>query len=34
MKTFSAKTHEADRKWIVVDAEGVVVGRLATFIAM
>jgi large subunit ribosomal protein L13 len=34
MKTFSAKTHEADRKWIVVDASGVVVGRLATFIAM
>ena len=34
MKTFSAKTHEADRKWIVVDAEGAVVGRLATFIAM
>ena len=34
MKTFSAKTHEADRKWIVVDAEGAVVGRLASFIAM
>lgn len=34
MKTFSAKTHEADRKWIVIDAAGVVVGRLATFIAM
>ncbi len=31
--TKSAKTAEADRKWIVVDAEGVVVGRLATFIA-
>jgi large subunit ribosomal protein L13 len=34
MKTFSAKTHEADRKWIVVDAEGAVVGRLASFIAL
>lgn len=34
MKTFSAKTHEAEHKWIVVDAAGVVVGRLATFIAM
>jgi large subunit ribosomal protein L13 len=34
MKTFSAKTHEADRKWIVVDADGAVVGRLASFIAM
>ena len=31
--TKSAKTAEADRKWIVVDAEGAVVGRLATFIA-
>jgi large subunit ribosomal protein L13 len=31
--TKSAKTADADRKWIVVDAEGVVVGRLATFIA-
>lgn len=34
MYTKSAKTAEADRKWIVVDAENVVVGRLATFIAM
>jgi large subunit ribosomal protein L13 len=33
MKTFSAKTHEANRKWIVIDATDVVVGRLATFIA-
>ena len=31
--TKSAKTADADRKWIVVDAEGAVVGRLATFIA-
>ena len=31
--TKSAKTADADRKWIVVDAEGVVVVRLATFIA-
>ncbi len=31
--THSAKTADADRKWIVVDAEGAVVGRLATFIA-
>lgn len=31
--TKSAKTAEADRKWIVIDADGVVVGRLATFIA-
>jgi large subunit ribosomal protein L13 len=34
MKTQFAKTHEAEHKWIVVDAEGVVVGRLASFIAM
>ena len=33
MYTKSAKTADADRKWIVVDADGVVVGRLATFIA-
>lgn len=33
MKTFSAKPAELEKKWIVVDAEGVVVGRLATFIA-
>ncbi len=33
MYTKSAKTAEADRKWIVVDADGAVVGRLATFIA-
>lgn len=31
--THSAKTADADRKWIVVDATGAVVGRLATFIA-
>lgn len=28
------KTAEVDKKWILIDAEGVVVGRLATFIAM
>ena len=33
MKTYSAKPAEIEKKWIVVDAEGVVVGRLATFIA-
>jgi large subunit ribosomal protein L13 len=33
MKTFVAKEHEVDRKWIVVDAEGKVLGRLAAAIA-
>jgi large subunit ribosomal protein L13 len=33
MKTYFAKPAEVENKWIVVDAEGVVVGRLASFIA-
>jgi large subunit ribosomal protein L13 len=33
MKTFVAKPGEVDKKWIVIDAEGLVVGRLATIIA-
>ena len=32
--TASLKPADVEKKWIVVDAEGVVVGRLATFIAM
>ena len=32
--TAALKPSEVDKKWIVIDAEGVVVGRLATFIAM
>lgn len=34
MKTFSAKPAEIERKWIVIDAEGVVLGRLASKVAM
>jgi large subunit ribosomal protein L13 len=34
MKTYSAKTGEVEKKWILIDAEGLVVGRLATLIAM
>jgi large subunit ribosomal protein L13 len=34
MKTFTAKPAETQHNWIVVDAEGAVVGRLASFIAM
>jgi large subunit ribosomal protein L13 len=33
MKTFSLKTAEVEKKWILIDAEGLVVGRLAAFIA-
>jgi len=32
-KTYSAKPEEVERKWYVVDAEGQVLGRLATQIA-
>jgi large subunit ribosomal protein L13 len=34
MKTFSIKPAEVDKKWIVIDAEGLVVGRLASIVAM
>ena len=33
MKTYSAKPGEVEKKWIVIDAQGLVVGRLATIIA-
>ncbi len=33
MKTISAKASEIERKWNVVDAEGVVLGRLAAVVA-
>ncbi len=33
MKTYSAKPADAVNKWVVIDAEGVVVGRLASYIA-
>ncbi|MGR3722266.1 50S ribosomal protein L13 [Abyssibius alkaniclasticus] len=34
MKTFSAKPADIDKKWILIDAEGIVLGRLATIVAM
>lgn len=34
MKTYSAKASEIEKKWVVIDAEGLVVGRLATLVAM
>lgn len=33
MKTTMAKANEVDRKWYVIDAEGKVLGRLATEVA-
>jgi large subunit ribosomal protein L13 len=33
MKTWTAKPHEIERRWYVVDAEGQTLGRLATRIA-
>jgi len=33
MKTFSATPKDIDRRWFVVDADGMVLGRLATEIA-
>ncbi|WP_460273489.1 50S ribosomal protein L13 [Celeribacter sp. ULVN23_4] len=34
MKTFSATPADVDKKWIIIDAEGVVLGRLASIVAM
>ena len=34
MKTFSAKPAEVTKKWVLIDAKGLVVGRLATIVAM
>lgn len=34
MKTFSAKPAEVTKKWVIIDATGLVVGRLATLVAM
>jgi large subunit ribosomal protein L13 len=34
MKTYSAKPAEVDKKWVMIDATGLVVGRLASIVAM
>ena len=34
MKTFSATPADIDKKWIIIDAEGVVLGRLASIVAL
>ena len=33
MKTYSAKPAEVEKKWVLIDADGLVVGRLAALIA-
>jgi large subunit ribosomal protein L13 len=34
MKTYTAKPADIDKTWIIIDAEGIVLGRLASVIAM
>ena len=34
MKTFTAKPADIEKKWILIDAEGLVLGRLASIVAM
>src|ERR1700754_991722 len=34
MKTYSAKAADIEKKWVVIDADGLVVGRLASIIAL
>ena len=34
MKTYTAKPADIVKKWILIDAEGIVLGRLATIVAM
>ena len=33
MKTYSARLADVDKRWVLIDAEGVVLGRLASIIA-
>ena len=33
MKTYSAKPQDIEKKWILIDAENVVLGRLSAFVA-
>ncbi len=34
MSTYSAKAADIQKKWLIVDAKGLIVGRLATLVAM
>jgi large subunit ribosomal protein L13 len=33
MKTYNAKASDVEKKWLLIDAEGLVLGRLATIVA-
>ncbi|HLS18338.1 MAG TPA: 50S ribosomal protein L13 [Paracoccaceae bacterium] len=33
MRTYSARPAEIEKKWIIIDAEGIVLGRLASIVA-
>lgn len=33
MKTYTVKPADIDKKWVVIDAEGIVLGRLASIVA-
>ena len=33
-KTHSTKTAEVEKKWLLIDAKGLVVGRLASIVAL
>jgi large subunit ribosomal protein L13 len=33
MKTYSAKPSDVEKKWLLIDADGIVLGRLATIVA-
>src|SRR5271168_696174 len=34
MKTYSAKPADVEKKWVMIDADGLVVGRLASIVAL
>ena len=34
MKTYSARPADIEKKWVIIDAGGIVLGRLATLVAM
>ena len=34
MKTYSAKAADIEKKWVTIDATGLVVGRLASIVAL
>ena len=34
MKTYSAKPAEVEKKWVMIDANGLIVGRLASIVAL